>query len=102
MLRRDQGKIDEFRARALELRAIAEKMRSHNAKELLNAVADDYENMIRQQNRLLEALADQLNAGAGIVSSKGVGARLAEMAEFYQLMRSAMEDAIRRWKRGNR
>ena len=58
MLRRDQGKIDEFRARALELRAIAEKMRSHNAKELLNAVADDYD-------RLADSLQQQLDESGG-------------------------------------
>ncbi len=89
-------------ARLLESYTLSRRHREPGTKRALYAVADDYENMIRQQNRLLETLADQLNAGAGIVSSKGVGARLAEMAEFYQLMRSAMEDAIRRWKRGNR
>jgi hypothetical protein len=62
-------------------------------------VADDYEAMIRQQNRLLDALAEQLNAGVRIVTSKGVSARLEEIADFYRVMRSAMEDAMGRWKR---
>jgi hypothetical protein len=52
--------------------------------------------MIQQQNRLLDALAAQLNAGAGIVRSKDVSTRLRGMAEFYRVMRDAMEDAMRR------
>ena len=89
-------------ARLLESYTLSRRHREPGTKRALYAVADDYENMIRQQNRLLGALAEQLDAGVRIVASKGVGARLAEMAEFYQLIRSAMEDAIRRWKRGNR
>jgi hypothetical protein len=44
-------------------------------------------------------LAEQLNAGVRIVASKGVSVRLEEMADFYRVMRSAMKDAIGRWKR---
>jgi hypothetical protein len=62
-------------------------------------VADDYEAMIRQQNRLLDALAAQLNAGVQTVTSREVRARLEEMADFYRVMRGAMEDAMSRWKR---
>jgi len=62
-------------------------------------VADDYEAMILQQNQLLDALAEQLNAGSGIVGSREVNTRLEEIAEFYRVMRVAMDDAIRRWKR---
>jgi hypothetical protein len=58
--------------------------------------------MIRQQNHLLDALAGQLNAGAAIAASRAASARLAEMADFYRAMRGAMEDAMRRWKRGRR
>jgi hypothetical protein len=65
---------------------------------IVDAVADDYEAMIRQQNRLLDALAGQLNTGAGIVASKTVE----EMADFYRVMRGPMEDAMSRWKRGRR
>jgi len=68
----------------------------------LYAVADDYEAMIRQQNRLLDALAGQLNAGAKIAASKAVSARLEEMADFYRVMRGAMEDAVGRWKPSRR
>jgi DNA-binding transcriptional regulator GbsR (MarR family) len=86
-------------ARLLESYTLARRHREPGTKRALYAVADDYEAMIRQQNRLLDALADQLNAGVRIVTSKEVSARLEQMADFYRVMRSAMEDAMRRWKR---
>lgn len=87
-------------ARLLESYTLARRHREAGTKRALYAVADDYEHMIRQQNQLLDALAEQLNGGTGIVASRQVNARLAEMAEFYRVMRSAMGDAMRRWKRG--
>jgi predicted transcriptional regulator len=89
-------------ARLLESYTLARRHGEPRTKRALYSAADDYEAMIQQQNRLLDALAGQLNAGAGIVASKGVSARLGEMAEFYQVMRGAMEDAMHRWKRGRR
>lgn len=87
-------------ARLLESYTLARRHSEPGTKRALYAVADDYEAMIRQQNRLLDALAGQLKAGAGITASKAVNARLGEMANFYQVMRGAMEDAMSRWKRG--
>lgn len=89
-------------ARLLESYTLAHRHSEPGTKRALYAVADDYEAMIRQQNRLLDALAEQLNAGAGIIPSREVNARLEEMAEFYRVMRGAMEDAMSRWKRGRR
>jgi predicted transcriptional regulator len=89
-------------ARLLESYTLAHRHREPGTKRALYAVADDYEAMIQQQNRLLDALAGQLSAGAGIVRSRDVNARLAEMAEFYRVMRGAMEDAMGRWKRDRR
>ncbi len=86
-------------ARLLESYTLARRHREAGTKRALYAVAEDFEAMIRQQNGLLDALAGQLNAGAGIVASREVNARLAEMAEFYLTMRGAMDDALRRWKR---
>jgi DNA-binding transcriptional regulator GbsR (MarR family) len=86
-------------ARLLESYTLARRHREPGTKRALYAVADDYEMMIQQQNRLLDALASQLNAGVQIVRSKDVNTRLREMTEFYRLMRDAMEDAMRRWKR---
>jgi hypothetical protein len=78
---------------------LARRHREPGTKRALYAVADDYEAMIRQQNRQLDALAEQLNAGVRIVTSKGASARLEEMADFYRVMCGAMEDAMGRWKR---
>ena len=89
-------------ARLLETYTLARRHSEPGTKRALYAVADDYEAMIQQQNRLLDALAGQMNAGAGIVPSKEVNARLEEMAEFYRVMRGAMETAMSRWKRGRR
>ena len=89
-------------ARLLESYTLAHRHSEPGTKRALYAVADDYEAMIRQQNRLLDALAGQLNAGTGVAASKTVSARLEEMAEFYLTMRGAMEDAMSRWKRNRR
>lgn len=86
-------------ARLLESYTLVRRHREAGTKRALYAVADNFEVMIRQQNQLLDALAGQFKAGTGIVASKEVNARLAEMAEFYLTMRGAMDDAMRRWKR---
>jgi hypothetical protein len=77
----------------------AHRHREPGTKRALYAVADDYEAMIRQPNRLLDALAEQLNAGVRIVASRGVSARVEETADFYRVVRSAMKGAIGCWKR---
>src|SRR5580704_17705092 len=51
----------------LETYTLARRHSEPGTKRALYAVADDYEAMMQQQNRLLDALAGQLNAGAGIV-----------------------------------
>ena len=73
-------------ARLLESYTLARRHSEPGTKRALYAVADDYEAMIRQQNRLLDALAGQLNAGTEIAASKAVSARLEEMADFYRVM----------------
>jgi DNA-binding transcriptional regulator GbsR (MarR family) len=89
-------------ARLLESYRLAHRHSEPGTKRALYAVADDYEAMIRQQNRLLDALSEQLSAGAKIAASRAASARLGEMADFYRMMRGAMEDAMSRWKRGRR
>jgi DNA-binding transcriptional regulator GbsR (MarR family) len=89
-------------ARLLESYTLARRHSEPGTKRALYAVADDYEAMIQQQNRLIDALAGQLNAGAEIAASGTVSARLEEMADFYRMMRGAMDDAMSRWKRGRR
>jgi len=89
-------------ARLLESYTLARRHSEPGTKRALYAVADDYQAMIRQQNRLLDALAVQLSAGVGIAASKAASAHLEEMADFYRVIRAAMEDAMHRWKRGRR
>jgi len=89
-------------ARLLESYRLARRHSEPGTKRALYAVADDYEAMVQQQNRLLDSLADALTAGAEIAASKAVSARLEEMADFYRVMRGAMKDAVSRWKRGRR
>jgi DNA-binding MarR family transcriptional regulator len=86
-------------ARLLESYTLAHRHREPGTKRALYVVADDSEAIIRQQNCLFDALAERLNAGVPIAPSKGVSARLEEMADFYRVMRSATEHAIGRWKR---
>jgi len=89
-------------ARLLESYRLAHRHSEPGTKRALYAVADDYEAMIAQQNRLLDLLSDELTAGAEIAASKAVSSRLEEMADFYRVMRGAMEDAMSRWKRAIR
>jgi DNA-binding transcriptional regulator GbsR (MarR family) len=86
-------------AQLLESYTLAHRHREPGTKRALYAVADDYEAMIRQPNRLLDALAEQLNAGVRIVASRGMSARVEETADFYRVVRSAMKGAIGCWKR---
>jgi DNA-binding transcriptional regulator GbsR (MarR family) len=89
-------------ARLLETYTLARRHREPGTKRAFYAVADNYEGMIGQQNRLLDALAARLSEGAKIARSKEASARFQEMADFYVLMREAMDDALRRWKHGRR
>jgi predicted transcriptional regulator len=86
-------------ARLLESYTLARRNSEPGTKRALYAVADDYDSMIRQQNRLLDALAGKFDAGASLSTSRAVSARLGDMADFYRLMREAMDDAIGRWRR---
>jgi DNA-binding transcriptional regulator GbsR (MarR family) len=89
-------------ARLLESYRLAHRHSEPGTKRALYVVADDYEAMVQQQNSLLDSLSEQLTAGSEIAASDVATARLEEMAEFYRVMRGAMEDAMSRWKHGRR
>lgn len=89
-------------ARLLERYTLARRHREPGTKRALYAAADNYEAMIGQQNRLLDALASQMDAGFDVVGSNEAGMRLKQMAEFYRVMCRAMDDALSRWKRRKR
>jgi DNA-binding transcriptional regulator GbsR (MarR family) len=89
-------------ARLLESYTLVRRHREAGTKRALYAAADNYESMIAQQNRLLDTLAQQFDSGARIVTAKEAGARLREMAQFYRLMREALDDALNRWRQAKR
>jgi len=89
-------------ARLLERYTLVRRHREPGTKRALYAVANNYEAMIGQQNRLLDALANQMDEGFDVVGSREAGMRLKQMADFYRVMCSAMDDALSRWKQMKR
>jgi DNA-binding transcriptional regulator GbsR (MarR family) len=85
-------------ARLLEKYMLARRHGERGSKRALYAVADNYEGMLSEQNRLLDAFAAQFRAGAAIADSQATRERLEEMAEFYSTIRQAMEAALRHWR----
>jgi DNA-binding transcriptional regulator GbsR (MarR family) len=85
-------------ARLLEQYMLVRRLGERGSKRALYEVSSNYEGMLTAQNRLLDALAELLRAGAGRVASGRAGARLEEMAGFYLATREAMEAALRRWR----
>lgn len=85
-------------ARLLERYTLARRHGERGSKRALYEVSDNYEGMLAEQDRLFQALAELLRSGAGAVASGTTRERLKEMAEFYQLMREAMESALHRWR----
>ena len=89
-------------ARLLEQYTLARRHGERGSKRALYEVSDNYEGMLIEQNRLLDALAGLLEAGAGDVASRTARDRLEEMAEFYLVTHQAMESALRRWRKRRR
>ncbi|SFJ80060.1 DNA-binding transcriptional regulator GbsR, MarR family [Bosea sp. OK403] len=85
-------------ARLLEAYRLAQRHGERGSKRALYAVSDNYEGMLTEQNRLLDALAALLRNGAGTVASAGARDRLEDMAEFYLAIRQAMEAALEQWR----
>jgi predicted transcriptional regulator len=89
-------------ARLLEQYTLARRHGERGSKRALYEVSDNYEGMLTQQNRLLDALAELLRAGAGATALATTRHRLDEMAEFYVVTRQAMEAALRSWRERRR
>lgn len=85
-------------ARLLEAYMLARRHGERGSKRALYTVSDNYEGMLTEQNRLLDALADLLKNGTGTVASGATRDRLDEMAEFYLAIRQAMERALGQWR----
>jgi hypothetical protein len=68
------------------------------SRRILYEASDNYEGMLTAQNRMLEAGAALLRAGARDVAEGAARGRLDEMADFYLLARDGMEAILRRWR----
>jgi DNA-binding transcriptional regulator GbsR (MarR family) len=85
-------------ARLLEQYTLARRHGERGSKRALYGVSDNYEGMLTEQNRLLDALAALLRTGTATAASKATRDRLNEMAEFYLAIRGAMDSALQRWR----
>lgn len=82
-------------ARLLETYRLARRRGEAGSKRALYEVADNYEDMLNEQSRLLQTLADLLQAGRRVAAAKPTRDRLDEMAEFYLTTRQAIESTVR-------
>jgi DNA-binding transcriptional regulator GbsR (MarR family) len=85
-------------ARLLEMYTLVRRHGQRGSRRILYAVSDNYEGMIAEQNRMLQAGAELMRTGARNVATGKARARLEEMAEFYLVTREAMDAALRRWR----
>ncbi|MDB5533691.1 MAG: hypothetical protein JWO28_2006 [Hyphomicrobiales bacterium] len=85
-------------ARLLEQYMLARRHGERGSKRALYGVSDNYEGMLTEQNRLLDALAALFRTGATGAASETTRDRLEEMAEFYLTIRQAMETALQSWR----
>jgi DNA-binding transcriptional regulator GbsR (MarR family) len=85
-------------ARLLEQYMLVRRLGERGSKRALYEVSDNYEGMLTAQNRLIDAMAELLRTAAGTVVPGSAGERLEEMAEFYLVMREAMDSALRSWR----
>lgn len=90
-------------ARLLEQYALARRRGEPGSKRALYDASDNYEGMLSGQSRLIAALTDLLRKRAGTSAAPdATRRRLAEMADFYQMMGEVTEQAFARWrKRGD-
>jgi DNA-binding transcriptional regulator GbsR (MarR family) len=86
-------------ARLLEQYRIARRHSVRGSKRVLYEVSDSYEGMLTAQNRLLDSMAELLKDGAKAAQAPEVHDRLIDMAQFYLVIRQAMETALQQWRR---
>ncbi|MDQ8730207.1 hypothetical protein [Bradyrhizobium sp. LHD-71] len=85
-------------ARLLEKYMLVRRLGVRGSKRVLYEVSDNYVDMLAEQNRLLQALADVLRAGTRVTRSRATRDRLAEMADFYLVVRQGMDATFDRWR----
>lgn len=85
-------------ARLLEKYTLARRRGERGSKRALYEASENYEGILSEQKRLLQAMADLLKAGAHTASSGAVQRRLEGMAEFYGATFEAMDAALEKWR----
>ena len=84
-------------ARLLEQYTLVKRHGERGSKRALYAASEDYDGILREQKRLLQAMAGLLKAGARAAVSGQAKKRLEFMADFYLVTFEAMETAIQKW-----
>ena len=85
-------------ARLLEKYTLARRCGERGSKRALYEASENYEGILSEQKRLLQAMAGLLKAGAHSGTSGAVQDRLEGMAEFYLATFDAMETALEKWR----
>ncbi|WP_374533579.1 GbsR/MarR family transcriptional regulator [Phenylobacterium sp.] len=88
-------------ARLLEQYMLARRIGQRGTKRVLYEASDNYEAMLVAQNRLLENLAEVFDRGSGVAAAPA-RERLVEVAEFYRVIRRAMDEALEAWRAARR
>jgi DNA-binding transcriptional regulator GbsR (MarR family) len=87
-------------ARLLESYTLARRRSERGTKRALYEASDSYERMLTEQNRLLDAMARLLRDNVDTAGARA-GERLQEMADFYRVIREAMDVALEQWRERN-
>lgn len=85
-------------ARLLEQYTLVRRRGERGSKRVLYEVSENYESMLLEQNRLIEAMAELLSKGSKITPSRATRDRLREMSDFYLVSRDAMQATLQRWR----
>lgn len=85
-------------ARLLEKYLLARRRTERGSKRVLYEASDNYEGIFIERNQLTNRLAELLDAGAEIAAPGPARNRLEQMAQFYRVIKQAMESAFDRWR----
>ena len=85
-------------ARLLEMYTLVRRHSVRGSRRVLYEASDNYEGMLTAQNRMLQSAAELLKAGGRMARTSSARARLAEMADFYEVTLDGMEAVLRQWR----
>ena len=85
-------------ARLLERYTLVRRHGERGSKRALYAVSENYEGILSEEKRLLQAMADLLEAGARTAPTGAAQQRLEVMTKFYQVILEGMDTALQKWR----